>query len=417
MHSVSLCCIVCDPTQARKLLVTTMQVSLAHVLRSYELTLPRHNISLAGDTYFYRILLRLSLNSVTTNWRVRLIAECRRARHSYGGVSQYHTHGSRNAGVKAAAAFSEVRPGHKRRQETVLRSARAHPKRARSLSGCPAPPRSDSSRWRSLSPVPGREPLVRFRGSDAQPGGDQQRQRGGRVVCEGVGCSRSREHSPERAAIYDVLKELERGRLGEQSSTAIRQWRAANSRSQDRSPQRVADEQAHNEWRARVLTRDRAIQTSAHVAIQTPEVIQHAAVESNEPYEVARKAQQVPEPALFDGSAAHPLHCSCQQCCHPESAWRGSGDGCEWADAHSDSFSDSALADLTCCCCRQPYEPSDAGRHSSKRRLRPSSAAGVRGEADTRLSAAAGQMPCRLCRLRDLIPRWRGTADACTCEA
>ena len=392
-----------------------LQVSFAHVLRSYEATLPQHKIPLAGDTYFYRILLRLSLNSSTRNWRVRLISECRRARHTYGGGSQGLRRDHCDACAAFASALDEGRAGQKRRQQSVLRSTRAHPKRARSLSGGPAPLQPHCSRGRSFSPSAGRQSLVTFHDSGAhQLGSDLRPERSGRIVCEGVGCSRSREQSPERAAIYDALRE--RDLQGEQSSEFGIHWQATGLQSREQSPQREAVERAVRTSGGPSQRDDQRRPASAHKEVQVGEVTERAAaLGRDESSDVFQTTQQAPRPAEHDANRAHPHRCSCQQCLASEPGWVASGNGGNRPASYPDSLSDTAFADLTCPGCGEFFEPPQAGMHSGVRQLRPSSAAGVGGEAHARGDVSAWRLHCRLCRLPDRSPRWQGT-DASTCE-
>ena len=391
-----------------------VQVSFAHVLRSYEATLPQHKIPLAGDTYFYRILLRLSLNSSTRNWRVRLISECRRARHSYRGGSQGLRCDQHDACVDFASALDEGRAGQKRRQQSVLRSARAHPKRARSLSGGPAPQQPQGSRRRSYCPA-GRQSVVTFRDNDFQQQGiGLCPERSGRIVCEGVRCSRSREQSPERAAIYDALRE--RDLQGEQSNEIGIHWQATGPQSRERSPQRAAAERAVSNSGGPSQRDDQRRPASAHREVQVGEAAQRAATQgAAEPGDVCQKAQQTHRPAEAHAEPVHPHRCSCQECLDAQAAWMASGDGSYWAALNADSLSGTAHADLTCPGCGEPFALSQASVHSGMRQLRPSSAAGVDGEADARSGASAWRLQCRLCRLPDRSPCWQGT-DASTCE-
>ena len=388
------------------------------MLRAYEATLPQHNIPLAGDTYFYRILLRLSLNSSSRNWRVRLISECRRARHSYGGGStRDHRHEHQNACATFAAALDEGRAGQKRRQRSVLRSARGHPKRARSLSRCPAPLQSCGSRRRSFSASAGRQSLVTFHDGDTLPlGSDLRQERSSRVVCEGVGCSRSRDQSPERAAILDALRGRELQGEGRQSSERGMYRHATGPRSRELSPQRVAVQQAVSASPGRNQGDDRHLLVSAHKQVQVGEATERAApLGTNELCDVPQEAQQAPLPVYTDTNFLHP-HCgSRQECLDSPAAWAGSGDGGDWEASDSDSLSQTALADPTRPGCGDTFEPAQPGKHGIIQQLRPSPAAGSGGEADTGTAACACRLHCRLCRLRDLSPHRQDTAHASTC--
>ena len=385
------------------------------MLRSYEATLPQHNIPLAGDTYFYRILLRLSLNSSTRNWRVRLISECRRARHSYGGESQDHRRDHHNACTGLVSALDEGRAGQKRRQRSILRSARAQPKSARSLSGCPAPLRSQGSRRRSLSPSAGRPSLVTFHDRDSQHQHSGLRPEcGGRVACEGVGCSRSREQSPERAAIYDALRERDLQEDYVLSSGTGIHWHTHRPRSREQSPRRIADERVVTATPGPSQRNDQRRPASAHKEVQVGEVTECAATHgTDEPIEVAQKPERLSRPVEPDANLVHPRRCRCQQCLDSEAACVRSGEGSNWAATHADSVSDAALADLMCPGCGETFEPWHAEMDSGMRQLQSSSAAGIDGEAET--GASTCRLRCRLCRLQDLSPRWRDTANAFTC--
>ena len=45
-----------------------MQVSVAHMLQAYQKVLPRHGIIAAEDTYYYRMLITLSLRPEADWW-------------------------------------------------------------------------------------------------------------------------------------------------------------------------------------------------------------------------------------------------------------------------------------------------------------------------------------------------------------
>ena len=382
--------------------LSAVQVSLAHILRSYEAVLPRHNIPLATDTYFYRILIRLSLNGDTPSWRVRLLAECQRARQSYGAANQSSSRNGHNALAEAARAADRGLLGQKRRQSPVPRATRAQPKRARSLSGLPASFRRGRTRPRSTSPN-SRRPLVSFRDRDEHDNG-KPAAKSSRVICDGFGCSRSREQSPERISACESLRDLSRP----QSSNS-RRTRASN-RSPDHSPERAAVYELLREWGARSsspthrpsASRRCGLRQDGHVAQQAAREGVRVDVRAHQP------RQTIWGTALHDVPAPRLRRRSCQQCLDLKRRSAASVGSNDWDPPSPDGPSESGVDDLTCPGCGQCLGPEgeDAPIVGTQMQ-RPSQA---RSGISRHLSGLH-----KLDSLRELIRQWRGTAHAATC--
>ena len=371
---------------------------MAHILRSYEAALPRHNIPLASDTYFYRVLIRLSLNCGTPSWRVRLIAECQRARQSYGPANRSATRSGRDGCAAGVGAIDKDRAGQKRRQTSVPRAPRARPKRARSLSGLPAPPHPDRGQLHSTSPA-GRQPLVSFRDRDG-PDSGQRTPRSRRVVCDGVGCSRSREQSPERLA-------ASLGDWGRRQGSASRPPGRASVRSCEQSPEPAAVHEVLRQWgsrssspaRRRSASAAQLLHRDADTNLRTAWQALQLGCDATEPQ------QACPGAALRDITAPRARRRSCQLCLQGRST--ASGDSSGWDAPLLGGFSESGVEELTCPGCGQAFEPANHAAPSGRRQLWPSPERGV--SLETRLA------PHKLDQLRELIRQWRGTAHAATC--
>ena len=172
------------------------QVQLHHVLRSYEEVLPRHGVAVVSDTHFYRVLLRLSLDT-DLDWHARLERECERAELRYGSHTATW---QRPCSASARGRAPSKHCGSARR--------RSHSSSAQLLRAQP------TLRCRSASPP--HSPGVRF--EDARKKHDKRRRSW--VVCEGLGCSRSRDASPVRDAVVAAIRRWHQ-------EAKIQQWYSA----------------------------------------------------------------------------------------------------------------------------------------------------------------------------------------------